>query len=100
MPSVEIQTRELFSIGDADSFASLVKQHQSMVFSIAYSALRDRSVAEEVAQDVFLELHRVLPVLDSPAHVVNWLRRATAHRAIDRQRRQRSWLRLFLPSEK
>jgi RNA polymerase sigma-70 factor (ECF subfamily) len=98
--AVQAQTRELFSVGDQDAFAALVKQHQSMVFSIAYAALRDRSMAEEVAQDVFLELHRVLPVLDSPAHVVNWLRRATAHRSIDRQRRRRSWLRFFLPSEK
>jgi RNA polymerase sigma-70 factor (ECF subfamily) len=94
------QTRELFSVDDADEFATLVKKHQSMVFSMAYAFLRDPSVAEEVAQDVFLELHRVLPALDSPAHVVNWLRRATAHRSIDRQRRRRTWLRFFLPSEK
>ncbi|HEY1760850.1 MAG TPA: sigma-70 family RNA polymerase sigma factor [Bryobacteraceae bacterium] len=99
MPSVETQTRELFGIGDPDSFAGLVKQHQSMVFSIAYAALRDRSVAEEVAQDVFLELHRILPALESPSHVVNWLRRAAAHRSIDRHRRQRTWLRFLWPLE-
>jgi RNA polymerase sigma-70 factor (ECF subfamily) len=96
--AVEVQTPELFC-GDVDAFAALVKQHQSMVFSIACAALRDRSAAEEVAQDVFLELHRVLPVLDSPAHVVNWLRRATVHRSIDRQRRQRTWLRFLWPLE-
>jgi RNA polymerase sigma-70 factor (ECF subfamily) len=99
MPSVETQSRELFSIEDPDSFAGLVKQHQSMVFSIAYAALRDRSLAEEVAQDVFLELHRILPALESPAHVVNWLRRATAHRSIDRHRRRRTWLRFLWPLE-
>lgn len=60
-----------------------------MVFSMAYAFLRDRAAAEEVAQDVFLELHRSLAKLDSSAHVVNWLRRVTAHRSIDRQRRQR-----------
>jgi RNA polymerase sigma-70 factor, ECF subfamily len=96
--AVEVQTPELFC-GDVDAFAALVRQHQSMVFSIACAALRDRSAAEEVAQDVFLELHRVLPVLDSPAHVVNWLRRATVHRSIDRQRRQRTWLRFLWPLE-
>jgi RNA polymerase sigma-70 factor (ECF subfamily) len=99
MPSVETQTRELFSIGDPDSFAGLVQQHQAMVFSIAYAALRDRSVAEEVAQDVFLELHRVLPALESPAHVINWLRRTAAHRSIDRHRRRRTWLRFLWPLE-
>jgi RNA polymerase sigma-70 factor, ECF subfamily len=71
------------------SFAALVGQHQSMVFSIAYSFLRDRAAAEEVAQDVFLGLHRSLDTLESPAHVVHWLRRVAAHRSIDRQRRSR-----------
>src|SRR5579863_10541879 len=96
--AVPTQSRELFS-DDADAFAALVKQHQSLVFSMAYAFLRDRPAAEEVAQDVFLELHRVLPVLDSAAHVVNWLRRATAHRSIDRQRRQQRWWRSFWPLE-
>jgi len=96
--SPELFSRDLFC-GDADAFAALVKKHQSMVFSMAYSFLRDRTAAEEVAQDVFLKLHRTLPLLDSPAHVVNWLRRAAAHRSIDRQRRQRTWLRSFWPLE-
>ncbi len=72
-----------------ETFAGLVLKHQSMVFSIAYSFLRDRAAAEEVAQDVFWGLHRSLDTLESPAHVVNWLRRVTAHRSIDRQRRLR-----------
>jgi RNA polymerase sigma-70 factor (ECF subfamily) len=96
--AVQTQPRELFSV-EADGFAELVKKHQSMVFSIAYAALRDPAVAEEVAQDVFLELHRVLPALESPSHVVNWLRRAAAHRSIDRQRRRRTWLRFLWPLE-
>lgn len=74
---------------DDQTFAALVRKHQSMVFSIAYSFLRDRAAAEEAAQDVFLELHRALPALESPAHVLNWLRRVAAHRSIDRQRRLR-----------
>lgn len=72
-----------------DTFAGLVRQHQAMVFSIAYAFLQDRAAAEEVAQDVFLALHRSLDTLESPRHVVNWLRRVTAHRSIDRQRRFR-----------
>jgi RNA polymerase sigma-70 factor (ECF subfamily) len=75
------------SLGSREAFAELVGRHQSMVFGMAYSFLRDRSAAEELAQDVFLELHRNLASLQSPAHVVNWLRRVTAHRAIDRQRK-------------
>ncbi len=54
-----------------------------MVFSIALRVTTDRSSAEEVAQDVFLELHAKLAELSSPEHVVFWLRKVAAHRAID-----------------
>lgn len=69
-------------------FAELVREHQSMVFSIAYHFLRDRTVAEEIAQDVFLKLFRNLDSLESPAHVTFWLRRVTVHRAVDYARKR------------
>ena len=70
-------------------FAKLVRDHQAMVFSIAWHFLHDRAVAEEVAQDVFFSLHRHLSSIESPAHAVFWLRRVTAQRAIDEERRRR-----------
>jgi len=74
---------------DLPGFEDLVRGHQSMVFSIAYHFLHDRALAEEVAQDVFLQLHRALPSLTSEAHVGAWLRRITSHRCIDYARRRR-----------
>jgi RNA polymerase sigma-70 factor (ECF subfamily) len=59
-----------------------------MVFSLARRIVRDPSLAEEVAQDVFLLLYRELPSLASKEHVVHWLRRVTVHRAIDEARRR------------
>jgi len=59
-----------------------------MVFSIALRILGDRFLAEETAQDVFLELHAKLDELDSDDHVLHWLRRATVHRSIDRIRQR------------
>ena len=64
-------------------FAELVRKHQAMVFSIALRFLRDRDVAEELAQEVFLKLYRELPHLESPQHVKFWLRRVVANRAMD-----------------
>jgi len=75
-------------IGSQEIFRELVLEHQSMVFSIALRVVGDRSSAEEVAQDVFLELHAKLPDLESPGHVLFWLRRVTAHRAIDLARKR------------
>ena len=64
-----------------------------MVFSIAYHYLRDRCAAEEVAQDVFLQLHRRFDVFgvgpDREKHLTHWLRKVAAHRSIDYVRRQK-----------
>jgi len=72
----------------ATAFADLVHRHRSMVFSIALHFLADRSAAEELAQDVFLQLHANLPTLKSEDHVTFWLRKVTAHRCIDYTRRR------------
>ena len=70
-------------------FADLVHRYQAMVFSIARHFLADRSAAEELAQDVFLQLHAILPTLKSEDHVKFWLRKVTAHRCIDYRRRRK-----------
>jgi RNA polymerase sigma-70 factor (ECF subfamily) len=69
-------------------FRDLVERHQARVFSIAYRILGDSGAAEEVAQDVFLELHRSLGRLESEEHVTAWLRRVACHRATDALRRR------------
>jgi len=76
------------SAGDSTAFADLVREHQSMVFSIAYHYLQDRSLAEDLAQEVFLELYQSLPRIQSAAHLTFWLRRVTANRCIDQGRRK------------
>jgi RNA polymerase sigma-70 factor (ECF subfamily) len=70
-------------------FESAVRQHQAMVFSLAFHFLRDRSVAEELAQEVFLELYTHLDDMQSPEHLRFWLRQVTVRRCIDQTRRGR-----------
>lgn len=75
--------------GDHDAFATLVREHESMVYSIAWHFFRDRDRAEEVAQEVFLQLYRSITAIHSPAHLLFWLRRVTSNRCIDESRRWR-----------
>ena len=82
---VEAQIPVLTASGP-DRFAELVHRHQAMVFSMALAHLRNRAIAEDIAQEVFMELYRRLPSLESDAHVTNWLRRVTVHRLIDQAR--------------
>ena len=74
--------------GDQAAFAALIRRHQNMVFSVALHMLRNRPAAEDLAQEVFLELYRSLNRLESDAHVVSWLRRVASHRCIDEIRRR------------
>jgi RNA polymerase sigma-70 factor (ECF subfamily) len=74
--------------GDSTAFAELVREHQGMVFSIAYHYLQDRALAEDLAQEVFLELYQGLSRIQSPAHLTFWLRRVTANRCIDQGRKK------------
>jgi RNA polymerase sigma-70 factor (ECF subfamily) len=74
--------------GDAGAFRELVRTHQAGVYSLALRLLGVREDAQELAQDVFLLLHRHLPGIASVSHLRFWLRRTVCHRAIDRLRRR------------
>ena len=71
-----------------DELRGMIAVHQRMVFSIALRVTGDYATAEEVAQDVFLELYRSGERLASEDHVRFWLRRVATHRAIDALRRK------------
>jgi RNA polymerase sigma-70 factor, ECF subfamily len=71
------------------NFEQLVDEHQSMVFSLALRMTADRGLAEEIAQDVFLELDRNLGSLESRDHACFWLRRVAMNRSADALRRRK-----------
>jgi RNA polymerase sigma-70 factor, ECF subfamily len=73
-----------------DEFRRLIETHQRMVFSLALRLTGDYATAEEVAQDVFLELYRSGERLLNEDHMRFWLRRTAKHRAIDAIRRRAS----------
>lgn len=76
--------------GDREAFGGMVRATQSMVFGIAWNSVRDTAVAEELAQEVYLELHQKLGTIESWAHLIYWLRRVASHRCIDSSRRRKS----------
>ena len=97
LPVDHDRTLALARGGDSTAFAAIVRRHQSMVFSLALHVLRSRAAAEDLAQEVFLELYRNLQHIESTAHVICWLRRVTSHRCIDELRRLRH--RIELPMD-
>lgn len=69
------------------AFAALVTGHQKSVFGLALRMLGSAHLAEDIAQEVFMQLHAKLTSIESPEHLRFWLRRVTANKAIDHLRR-------------
>ena len=61
--------------GDLDAYARIVRQFQDMACGYAYSFLGDFHLAEDVAQEAFVEAYRDLPKLREPAAFPAWFRR-------------------------
>jgi len=64
------------------------------VVNIAYRALGDVNLAEDVAQEVFIKVYRHLPAYRHEKPFVHWLHRIAANAVTDAARRSRSVLSL------
>jgi RNA polymerase sigma-70 factor, ECF subfamily len=74
--------------GNELAFAQLIRAHERSVYSLALRALGNAAEAEELAQDVFLQLYLDLRRIESEHHLGYWLRRTASHRVIDRLRQR------------
>ena len=61
--------------GDLEAYGDLVRRFQDMAVGYAYSRLGDFHLAEDAAQEAFLEAHACLPGLREPLAFPGWLRR-------------------------
>jgi len=60
--------------GDLDAYAHLVRRYQNMAVGYARSILGDFDLAEDAAQEAFIQAHRDLSALRDPAKFGGWLR--------------------------
>ena len=71
------------------AFAAVVAGYRRRVFGLAFSILRDRGIAEDVAQEVFVKLWKALDGYDGRAKLSTWIYAITRNAAISAQRKQR-----------
>jgi len=74
--------------GEPAAFAALVRAHQRSVYSLALRMLGTRDLAQDLAQEVFMQLNSHLQSIESGKHLLFWLRQVTTYRAIDHLRRR------------
>jgi RNA polymerase sigma-70 factor, ECF subfamily len=76
--------------GDQDAMAALYDRYSSIVYSVALRVLADTGVAEDVLQDVFLQLWGNPGAFDSTRGSLGaWLAVITRNRAIDALRKRK-----------
>ena len=77
-----------FRDGDEAAFETLVKRYEARIRKLAFGYLRDRMLAEDVAQESFLQAYQRIGTLGRPAAFRSWLYRIAINRAHDELRRR------------
>jgi RNA polymerase sigma-70 factor, ECF subfamily len=79
--------------GDWLSFAALMDRHRSTIERFLYNKVRNRALAEELAQEVFLRVYRARLNYQPTARFKSWLFQIAAHLASNsrRDRRHERW---------
>jgi RNA polymerase sigma-70 factor, ECF subfamily len=73
---MDVDERELIErckAGDDTAFAELVDRYKDLVYGLIYRMVRDRSLADDLAQDVFLKVHRGIPYFRGEARLSTWI---------------------------
>ena len=73
--------------GNSAALASLFNRYYRLVFDVARRILRNRAEAEDILQDVFIEVYRKAGLYDgSKGSVRNWLLQYAYHRSFNRRK--------------
>jgi len=65
--------------GDDIAFGELVDRYRNLVYAMVYRMVSDRSQTDDLAQEVFLKVHRGLPYFRGEARLSTWIYRIVAN---------------------
>ena len=84
--------------GDERAFAVIVHSYQGLVFNYVLRMVGDRSLAEDLTQEVFLRVFQGLPRFSSRCQFTTWMFQVAKNRVLDElragERRPRSFVTL------
>ena len=72
--------------GDREAFAQIIERYQRTVYAVAFSSVRDRALADDVAQDTFVIAWRRLDELRDERKLAAWLCGIARNRARELRR--------------
>ena len=75
--------------GSMEAFDALVERHRRAIYRLAFAMTQDHEAADDLSQEVFVQLFRRIRQLRSPESVGAWLRRILVNLCIKHSRRVR-----------
>ena len=78
-----------FKSGDQYGFLKILQRYEKPVINFAYKFLHDREAAEDVAQDVFLSVHKKAESYEAKGKLSTWIFTMAHHRCVDLARRKK-----------
>jgi len=82
------QLVEKFKAGNKDSFRILVERYKSRVYNIIYGIMRSRDEAEDLSQEVFLNVYRFLHRFKEKSKFYTWLYRIAVNICLSAQKKK------------
>lgn len=75
--------------GDTSVFAEIVEQCQAMVYNTALNIVQNEEDAEDVTQEVFIDVYEGLAGFREEAQLNTWIYRITINKALDLEKRKK-----------
>lgn len=85
----DFQLARASASGDHQAFEALYQQHHRRVYSLCLRMLRDQDEAEDLTQDVFLQVYRKIDSFQGTSAFTTWLHRLTVNMVLMHLRRKR-----------
>ncbi|HET9232772.1 MAG TPA: RNA polymerase sigma factor [Candidatus Eisenbacteria bacterium] len=81
----EQQLLDLARRGDTGAYGRLVRAYQDLIYALVHRSVRDRAVAEELTQDVFIKAFRSLGTFRGESRFSTWLYRIAVNLCHDQR---------------
>ena len=90
MNTYETELIRKLSAGDENSFKQLFDQYKTLVFNTAAGFLTNEKEAEDITQEVFIQVFRSIKQFEERSKISTWIYRITITKCLDELRKKKT----------
>ncbi len=89
MNQLEVELIRRLQQGEQEAFKNVVDLYQDMVYNTVLSIVQNDEDAEDITQEVFVQVHQSVSLFKSDSKFSTWLYRITITKALDHEKRKK-----------